>query len=193
MAEMFGHRWTASFGEKADPSSAWASALSGVDGRQLANGLNAVAMRGDEWPPSAPAFRILCLTPCLSALGLPSVDEAFSQALSGLMRNEVVRAAAKAAGLYELRRATAGDVALRRKFEAHYLVMARRYRDGEPLHKPMPLLLGHDSQKSIAELADEHAGQQLQARIVQQGIPGGMAARELLLAKLRIRGGKLHA
>lgn len=193
MAEMFGHRWTSSFGEKADPSGAWASALRGLDGRQLANGLNAVAMSGEEWPPSAPAFRVMCLRPCLNTLGLPSVDEAFRQALSGFLRNEVVRAAAKATGTFELRQGTTGDVALRRAFEANYLLMARRYRDGAPLNVAAPILLGHDSQKTVLELADEHAEQHLQSRIAQQGIPSGLAAREQLLASLRNRrGGQAH-
>jgi len=61
MISMFGHRWTASFGEKTDPDGVWIKVLAGVTPRQIADGLNAVLESGEKWPPSAPEFRAMCL------------------------------------------------------------------------------------------------------------------------------------
>ncbi|MGP3789789.1 hypothetical protein [Pseudomonas sp. B392_1p] len=194
MAEMYGHRWTSSFGEKADPAGAWSSSLKGLNGQQLAHGLNAVAHKGDEWPPSAPAFRAMCLNPAPETLGLPAVDDAFHRALTGSYRNKVVRAAANATGIFDLRHGRTEDAALRRRFQSTYLIMVQRWCDGLPLDAPVQAAIGHDSQKTVAELADEQAEQLLQARIAKQGIPQcGQAAREALLASLSIRrGGQVH-
>ncbi len=41
MTELYGHRWTSSFGVSADPDHSWATVLGGLNKRQLANGLNA--------------------------------------------------------------------------------------------------------------------------------------------------------
>lgn len=194
MAEMYGHRWTSSFGEKADPAGAWASSLKGLNGQQLAHGLNAVAHKGDEWPPSAPAFRAMCLNPAPETLGLPAVDDAFHRALSGSYRHQVVRAAAKATGVFDLRHGKTADAALRRRFENKYLIMVQRWRDGLSLDTPVQAALGHDSQKTVAELAEE-LSERLAMEIREiQGIPqDGKAAREALLASLRIRrGGQVH-
>jgi hypothetical protein len=55
--------------------------------------------------------------------------------------------------------------------------------NGRPL-EDIAVGIGHDSQKSEMELADEQA-QQFQARLIElQGIPvDGASARELLMAK----------
>lgn len=189
MAEMFGHRWTASFGVSADPSSAWASTLKGLDGRQLAHGLNVVAARGEEWPPSAPAFRAMCLNAAPETMGLPGLEEAFLQALAGTARHPVVKAGAKATGTFDLRRGAPSDAALRRRFEANYLIAVRRWGNGEPLEDVLPVMLGHDSQKTAAELAEEHAERQMRERLEHQGLANatGAQARQQLLASLRIR------
>lgn len=58
MTEIFGHRWTSSFGS--EPSKVWASGLAGVTGLQLADGLRKIVQRGIDWPPSLPEFRAMC-------------------------------------------------------------------------------------------------------------------------------------
>lgn len=73
MAQIYAHRWTAPHGESPDAlgSSAetWAKGLAGISGQQLAEGLKACITRADEWPPTLPAFRALCLgIPPLSAI-----------------------------------------------------------------------------------------------------------------------------
>lgn len=69
MAEIYGHRWTASFGANPDSEGAagtWAKGLAGVTPAQLADGLKACITSSDPWPPTLPEFRAMCL-------GIPSL------------------------------------------------------------------------------------------------------------------------
>lgn len=69
MAEIYGHRWTASFGANPDTEGAagtWAKGLAGVTPTQLADGLKACITSSDPWPPTLPEFRAMCL-------GIPSL------------------------------------------------------------------------------------------------------------------------
>lgn len=67
MAEIYGTRWTSSFGERTDEGAAltWAKGLAGLDPRQLAAGIEACIASADPWPPTLPDFRMRCL-------GIPS-------------------------------------------------------------------------------------------------------------------------
>jgi len=60
---MFGHAWVSQYG--ADPTGhaadTWAGALASVTPHQLAEGLHATFNLGQDFPPSAPRFRALCL------------------------------------------------------------------------------------------------------------------------------------
>lgn len=95
-----------------------------------------------------------------------------------------VKIAAVATGLFDLRSAKQEDKGLRQRFDHNYAVVIRRAQEGQPLDGKILTGIGHDSQKTALELADELAEQQAQARIIQQGIPvDGASARELLMAK----------
>lgn len=61
MGSMYGHKWVSSFGAQVDPDRVWAATLKNVTPEQVKEGLQRLAKRGDEWPPSAPEFRKLCL------------------------------------------------------------------------------------------------------------------------------------
>nr|WP_260476707.1 hypothetical protein [Pseudomonas veronii] len=77
---------------------------------------------------------------------------------------------------------------IRQRFDHNYAVVIRRAQEGQPLDGKILTSIGHDSQKTEFELANELADQQTQARILQQGIPAdGKSARELLLAKMNIK------
>lgn len=192
MAEMYGHRWTGSVGVSADQDHAWASVLGGLNGQQIANGLGQLVERADDWPPSAPEFRAMCL----HVPGLPSAVAAWHQALEGRYQHEAVKVAARLTGTYELRQARLADHALQRIFERNYRIVCRRLQNGEPLDGAVAAGIGHDSQKTEAERAQEHAEQLLQARIEAQGIPtAGADARRLLLARMGLNrnGGEVRA
>jgi len=63
MNTLYGHRWHSSQGMK--PSALalalWADALEGLDETQIKTGIKACSKLGDDWPPSLPQFRKLCL------------------------------------------------------------------------------------------------------------------------------------
>lgn len=61
MANLFGHKWVASFGALPDPDRVWQACLQDVTEEQVRVGLSKLAVSGDEWPPGAPAFRKICL------------------------------------------------------------------------------------------------------------------------------------
>ena len=133
--------------------------------------------------PSVGEFIAMCV-PGPEDFGMPSAAGAWMEALMEAYSHEGVRIAAIATGLFDLRSAKQEDKGLRQRFDHNYAVVIRRAQEGQPLDGKILTGIGHDSQKTALELADELADQQAQARILQQGIPAdGKSARELLLAK----------
>lgn len=149
MSEIYGHRWTASFGVSFNQDHAWASALSGVTGQQLAVGLMAVIASGEKWPPSAPEFRALCeARPTAESLGLPTEEKAFAEAVrkthpamaGATWSHDAVYHAAAECGFYNLQ--TLQQDASRKLFARNYSMAVRDLIDGKPL-KARPLALTH--------------------------------------------------
>ncbi len=68
MIEMYGHKFTSSYGEV--PSETWSRALSGATSHDLAEGVKACFKREDSWPPSLPEFVEMC-RPRMRALYFP--------------------------------------------------------------------------------------------------------------------------
>lgn len=151
MAEMYGHRWTGSFGVSADQSHAWAAALGGLSGQQIGIGLAALASTQDEqlrrWPPSAPEFRALCENKTPEAFGLPTEDAAFREAFTnahpamadiGKWSHQAVFHAAKETGFYNLNTLRTQDS--RKLFARNYAIACRMVMAGEVLAE-IPLAL----------------------------------------------------
>lgn len=133
--------------------------------------------------PSVGEFIAMCV-PGPEDFGMPSAGGAWVEALMGAYSHEGVKIAAIATGLFDLRAAKQEDKGLRQRFDHNYAVVIRRAQEGQPLDGKILTGIGHDSQKTAFELANELADQQTQARILQQGIPtDGKSARALLLAK----------
>ena len=73
MTHLYGHKFSAAFGERAanpdgsltDVAHTWAGGLRGITGAQLAAGLRTCIESGNEWPPSLPEFRAMCLPKCV--------------------------------------------------------------------------------------------------------------------------------
>lgn len=71
MAEIYGHRWTAAYGENPDEGAGatWGKGLAGLSTAQVAAGLGACIASADPWPPTLPEFRARCLgVPTLSVV-----------------------------------------------------------------------------------------------------------------------------
>lgn len=151
MTELYGSRWTGSFGVSADQSHAWAAALSGLTGQQIGVGLTAVSLAQDEqlrkWPPSAPEFRALCENKTPEAFGLPTEDAAFREASTnahpamadiGKWSHQAVFHAAKETGFYNLNTLRTQDS--RKLFARNYAIACRMVMAGEVLAE-IPLAL----------------------------------------------------
>ena len=137
--------------------------------------------------PSVGEFIAMCV-PGPEDFGMPSIAAAWMEALMETYSHEGVKIAAIATGLFDLRSAKQEDKGLRQRFDHNYAVVIRRAQEGQPLDGKILTGIGHDSQKTAFELANELADQQVQAKIIQQGIPAdGKSARELLLAKMNIK------
>lgn len=128
---------------------AWASALAGITGQQLAVGLMAVIASGEKWPPSAPEFRALCdARPTAESLGLPTEEKAFAEAVRkthpamahATWSHDAVYHAAVECGFYNLQ--TLQQDASRKLFARNYSLAVRDLIDGKPL-KARPLALTH--------------------------------------------------
>ncbi|WP_244517189.1 hypothetical protein [Pseudomonas linyingensis] len=188
---MYGHRWTANFGERADPEGAWANVLKGLTGQHLANGLNALVDKGEEydWPPPANVFRALCL----EVPGLPTEDDAWGQALRGTYGHLAVKIAAEATGTYDLRTSRLDDRSLRKVFSRNYAIVRARAAMGKPLDGEIPKAIEHQ-QKTPMQVQFAHSHREARDLITAQGLPTDpKQARALLLAKMGIcRGGQAH-
>lgn len=146
-------------------------------------GIEQCRKSGSPFAPSIGQFIGWC-TPGPEAYGMPSAADAWMEALMGTASHEAVRIAANATGKFDLAKAKQDDKAMRARFDRNYQIVLRRAQAGEPLDGKIFTGIGHDSQKSVLQLAEELADQQAQARIIQQGIPvDGASARELLMAK----------
>ena len=186
MSEMYGHRWTSNFGVSADMSHSWATVLKGITGKQIANGLNVLVEKGDEfdWPPPANVFRAMCL----QVPGLPSEAQAWDEARSGKYSHEAVKIAAEATSTFDLHAGSSKDKALRQRFERNYAIVVRRAQTGQPLEGRIAHGIGHDSTRPREQVQLEHSRKEAEALVMAQGIPANpQSARAMLLAKLGIR------
>ncbi|ELS43303.1 replication protein P [Pseudomonas syringae] len=157
---------------------------------QIRYGIEQCRKSGSPFAPSVGQFIGWC-TPGPEAFGLPASADAWMEALMGLYSHEGVKIAAIATGLFDLRSAKQEDKGLRQRFEHNYTIVIRRAQAGQPLDGKILTGIGHDSQKTELELAEEQAEQAVQARIIQQGIPVDAAsARALLLARIGRRAGQ---
>lgn len=181
MVQTYGHRWTANFGPVPKPDHAWAKHLTGLNGKQIANGLAQLSsLENDGWPPSAPQFRSLCL----HVPGFPPDDEAWEQALRGSYAHEAVRIAAKATGTWDLKHAKLTDKALHKVFSRNYAIVKARAAMGKPLADEIPKAIGHE-EKTPMQRQMAHSHREARDLIMAQGLPTDpKQARALLLAKM---------
>lgn len=184
MTETYGHRWTSNFGVSADQNHAWAKHLSGLAGRQIANGLSALSGVVDGWPPSAPEFRALCL----QVPGLPSEAQAWDEARCGKYSHKAVKIAAEATSTFDLHMGKNNDKALRQRFDRNYAIVMRRAQTGQPLEGRIAHGISHDSSRPREQIQLEHSVKVADELVAILEIPKDpKSCREMLLAKLNIR------
>lgn len=59
MVRMYGHKWTSNYGTGDDGT--WLAGLRNLEPEQLAHGITLCIISHDDWPPSMPEFRRMCL------------------------------------------------------------------------------------------------------------------------------------
>ena len=157
------------------------------DIHQVEFGIKQCRKSGSPFAPSIGQFIQWC-TPGPEAYGMPTAADAWLEALMGTASHDAVRIAANAIGLFDLRTAKQEDKAMRARFERNYEIVLRRAQANQPLDGKILTGIGHDSQKTELELAEEYANLR-QAKLLEvQGIPSaGGAARAQLLARLNIK------
>ncbi len=76
LAEIYGHRWTSAYGDsESGAAQTWAKALRDLTALQIATGLRACVEGCDDWPPTLPRFRAMCLAiPSFSAVRSELLD-----------------------------------------------------------------------------------------------------------------------
>ncbi|MDD1135384.1 replication protein P [Pseudomonas shahriarae] len=156
---------------------------------QIRFGIERCRSLGTDFAPSVGKFIKLCL-PTPEMLGIPPHDKAFREALVNAhpsrfgdrtWSHSAVRHAALQCEMHNL-----GDLIPEKAcevFDRAYDITIRMLMEGQPLEE-IAIGIGHDSQKTELELAEEFASQR-QARLLDiQGIPTtGAAARAQLMAK----------
>ena len=137
--------------------------------------------------PSVGEFIAMC-QPTPEDFGMPAPAAAWVEALLGVYSHEGVKIAAVATGLFDLRAAQQNDKGLQARFDRAYEIVLRRAKEGRPLDGKIATGIGHDSQKGLAQLADEYAAQRQVRLLDLQQIPSSAAAcRAHLLVKLNIK------
>ncbi|WP_405120793.1 replication protein P [Pseudomonas leptonychotis] len=179
MTELYGHRWTGSFGVSADQSHAWAAALGGLTGPQIAVGLASLVASDEKWPPSAPEFRALCENRDPACFGLPCEALAYQEAcrrahpaggaVEAPWSHPAVCHAALETGFSHL--ATLKEDASRKLFARNYQAACRMVMDGQPL-KAIPL--GLPDPYSASSVRTEEGGRKGLAGL-RAALRGGVA------------------
>ncbi|UVM65057.1 Replication protein P [Pseudomonas sp. B21-009] len=160
---------------------------------QIRYGLLNCRQFGGDFAPSVGKFIKWC-QPTPEMLGIPSHDRAFREALENshpsradnrTWSHPAVRHAALQCELHNLADQISEKAS--KIFDRAYDITIRLLVQGKPL-EDIAIGIGHDSQKSAAELAEEHARQKQARLLAVQQIPSGAAAcRAHLLAKLNIK------
>jgi len=165
MAELYETKWTSKQGTTPKDGTAWIDLLCVLSEQQIAKGIALLVENGKEWPPTPIEFKNICTEVNFKALGLPEVEQAFSQALSGRVSNHVVRAAMRETGSYDLKTLSYTDLRysqIKRLFEDNYFEMARRWANGESLDKPTGKLLEHNQEQVSYRFTDDLISQEVE-------------------------------
>lgn len=139
MTEIYGHRWTSSYGAESGQDGAagtWAKGLAGISPAQIAEGLRACIASGDPWPPALPEFRAMCL-------GVPSFEAVKRETLRPVAeRSPFTRTAWSRLDHYAHRHASVRDAD--RMLQAAYDAVREEVMRGAVIDPPAALI-GHDA------------------------------------------------
>lgn len=174
MTEMYGHKWTSVHGES-DESGTWSKVMGGLSGQQIANGMQALALGDDPWPPSAPEFRKLCEAGG-SSLGIPDVAMAWREAveastdpLAFKFSHPIVQEAARLTDWYSIRTGTPKAETVQNRFNKRYADLTAKLQRGEPLVAGQ-LLLSQEAALDELQKSEQANNFLVKQRIKDQGL-----------------------
>jgi hypothetical protein len=162
--------------------------------RQIEAGLRRLRAEPSDFVPSPGKFVEWC-RPTAESLGLQSAKRAYGEACCNAHPSSRASATWSHPATYHAAIDVGLDVLMQlpgfdtwKLFERSYAVMVQRVMDGEALGSGVLVGIGCDSQKSVAQLAEEYSLQfALRVREAQGLLETGSGAREALLSKLRIK------
>jgi hypothetical protein len=154
---------------------------------QLAFGFQQARKSNSPFMPNVGQFIEWC-KPSAEAMGLPSIQQAWDEALRGSYTHKAVKVAAEATSTFDLHTATYADKALFQRFERNYAIVMRRAQTGQPLEGRIAKGIGSDSSRPRQQVQLEHSRKEVDRIVDTLEIPKDpKACRALLLAKMGIR------
>ena len=161
----------------------WMSAIYELGDEAVDRGLHRMVQKC-KFPPAPSDFLDLCK----HVSDLPSIQQAWDEALRGSYSHKAVKIAAEATSTFDLRTATHGDKALFQRFERNYAIVMRRDQTGQPLEGRIAHGIGHDSMRPREQVQLEHSRKEVDRIVDVLEIPKDpKACRAMLLATLKIR------
>lgn len=158
--------------------------------------LSEIKQSGSTWPPTIPEL-IAMLRPCAEDAGMPSVVDAWREAVNHAhhpaehrWRHEAVRLAGQAVGWWELTHTTAQSVwpRLEKRFERHYSALVNRVLAGEALQAQG--LIGHQGSESRAAQAERASREAAQQQAETAGMPHRMNSEQGMRSLRAALGGR---
>lgn len=196
MTGLFGYKWSSQYGEI--PNGHWLTLVNNLDDSAIEVGIKNLVATSNGWPPTPIEFNHLCSNISLKSLGLPSVDVAFSQVLSGReLREPVIIAAVKEMDSYELRMLKADDKAnykrIKDEFEYYYFAKARLWAENKRLDEKTPKAIESENKRDTARKQQENVGHRstdvlIDEAIRLQGLDKENGRKAFLEAKRNLRG-----
>lgn len=162
--------------------------------RQIEVGLRRLRAMSGDFAPSPGTFIALC-QPTPESLGLPTAERAYQEACRNAHPSSRGKATWSHQAVYHAAIDVGLDVLMQlngvetwKLFSRSYAVIVQRALTGQPLGADVPLGIGHDSQKPLAQLAEEQSLQfALRLREAQGLNKPGAGDRVQLLEKMRIK------
>ncbi len=203
LGELYDSKFASKWGAF-DETGAWLAELQFLAPAQLGIGLRRVRQQiqdaarqgGEAWPPTPVVFAAMC-QPKPEDLGLPSEGEAWREVVANAHQpsrhrwsHEAVRMAGAAVGWWDLTHGSSDTHAskLERTFRTEYAALVNRVMAGEQLQART--LIGHDSQKNRAELAERASREAAQRNAEAAGMPPRMNSEQGLRSLRAALGGR---
>lgn len=157
----------------------WRYALNDLTVSHVKNGIENM-VKSCEFPPRPATFRRLCF----EVKGVPDLNTAFTEALSGNYSHKLVKRAAQLTGVFDLRHGTEYDAGLRKRYEYNHGELVKKLINGESIDGPVTKAIEHTQETASVGVCDDLIKQGIQT----QRASGKSGYEAFLEAKKNLRG-----